>query len=707
MRYFFVLHIALWLLAADAAAQCFGGIFREHNSDLAWENDRVAFRAYGPESQQKGENLFGYDLFMKRTSRPVLREWYAKQFDPAIWHTIDSLRAQGISTKHIEDSITFHIDHGEGADFYSVGPTLSAGTNAIFEDGQIIYPYCYEKVEILQNKPDIFEAHLIFKPVVIGCDSNVVEHRIISLRKGDRLTKATVWYDNLNHDTDIAVGIRNEKEECGENGTLWIGCAYPQKPDSVITHHSLTITDHKPVTHRLAITHLPKGARYTYYFGYGWSKNGFVSEEQWKTYLKHLEDSVAKTALCLTPVGLGYANTSVNATIFRKNSIISQGEWQFVAYYDAEGRLTLGKRKIGSEHFEVQTTQYTGKVTDAHNVISIMLDGEGYLHVAFDHHGGRLRYCRSVAPYSLQLGPLESMTGRDEDDVTYPEFYTLRDGNLLFAYRSGMSGCGNLVLNRYDTKQRRWSRVHDVLISGEGQRNAYWQMCTDRKGVIHLSWVWRETWAVETNHDLCYAKSLDGGRTWRRSDGTPYALPITAETAEYACRIPQGSELINQTSMGCDTKGYPYIATYWRDKGDSIPQYRLVWYDPSAKWQQRQVSHRTMPFSLSGGGTKMIPISRPCVMIDKKNIYYIYRDKEQGSKAMMLTAPLKGKDALCFTSQTLTDFSVDAWEPSVDTELFKRSGMLDIYLQTVHQGDGERQIASPPEYVYVLEPHVP
>ena len=103
----------------------------------------------------------------------------------------------------------------------------------------------------------------------------------------------------------------------------------------------------------------------------------------------------------------------------------------------------------------------------------------------------------------------------------------------------------------------------------------------------------------------------------------------------------------------------------------------------------------------------MIPISRPCVMIDKQNIYYICRDKEQGSKAMMLTAPLKGKEALCFTSQTLTDFSVDAWEPSVDTELFKRNGMLDIYLQTVHQGDGERQIASPPEYVYVLEPHVP
>ena len=44
------------------------------------------------------------------------------------------------------------------------------------------------------------------------------------------------------------------------------------------------------------------------------------------------------------------------------------------------------------------------------------------------------------------------MTGKDEDDVTYPEFYRMPDGDLLFAYRSGASGRGNLVLNRYDLK---------------------------------------------------------------------------------------------------------------------------------------------------------------------------------------------------------------------------------------------------------------
>lgn len=31
-----------------------------------------------------------------------------------------------------------------------------------------------------------------------------------------------------------------------------------------------------------------------------------------------------------------------------------------------------------------------------------------------------------------------------------------------------------MVMNRYNRATRRWTRLHDVLIDGEGQRNAYW-----------------------------------------------------------------------------------------------------------------------------------------------------------------------------------------------------------------------------------------
>ncbi len=101
----------------------------------------------------------------------------------------------------------------------------------------------------------------------------------------------------------------------------------------------------------------------------------------------------------------------------------------------------------------------------------------------------------------------------------------------------------------------------------------------DGEGYVHVSWVWRESPDVASNHDLCYARSLDGGETWQTSLGVKYKMPITEATAEKACEIPQASELINTTSMDADTLGRPYIATYWKTKGSIAPQYRLVYFD--------------------------------------------------------------------------------------------------------------------------------
>ena len=404
--------------------------------------------------------------------------------------------------------------------------------------------------------------------------------------------------------------------------------------------------------------------------------------------------------LRLVEVGEGYSRTSVNTTVFRNNSLVTHGDEQYIGYYDGDGFLVLGKRKLDSERWTLHRTQYKGNVKDAHNVISIMVDGKGYLHAAFDHHGHPLNYCRGLAPGSLELGEKEPMTGIDEGNVTYPEFYLLADGNLLFVYRSGSSGRGNLVMNAYDVKSRKWHRVQDVLIDGEDERNAYWQLCVDERGTLHLSWVWRETWHVETNHDLCYARSFDNGATWYRSDGEKYELPIRAANAEYACLIPQGSELINQTGMSADAEGNPYIATYWRDADDIVPQYRMVWHD-GRQWHSRAVSRRCTPFSLKGGGTKMIPMARPRVVVDKGEIFYLFRDEERGSRVSLARARKAADDE--WSVSDLTDFSVDAWEPSFDTELWKREHRLHLFVQQTKQGDGERTMEIEPQPVYVLE----
>ena len=181
-----------------------------------------------------------------------------------------------------------------------------------------------------------------------------------------------------------------------------------------------------------------------------------------------------KPDLKLVDVGLGWASNSVNAVIFRKNSLVTYRDTQYIAYYNQDKYVVLGKRKSGSSSWILKQTPFQGNTNDAHNTISIMVDGDGYLHVSWDHHGHPLRYAKSVSSGSLDLTSKLSMTGVDEGNVTYPEFYKMPGGDLLFFYRSGASGQGDLVLNRYDLKTKTWQRLHDNLISGERERNAYW-----------------------------------------------------------------------------------------------------------------------------------------------------------------------------------------------------------------------------------------
>lgn len=403
-------------------------------------------------------------------------------------------------------------------------------------------------------------------------------------------------------------------------------------------------------------------------------------------------------------IGLGWAQNSINGVIFRRNSVVSHQGLQYASYYDSTGHMVLAKRKLESDEWMSKKTPYKGNVTDAHRSISMMVDGDGYLHLSWNHHNNMLHYCKSIAPGSLELTEEMSMIGREEDRATYPEFYKLPDGDLLFFYRDGSSGQGNLVLNRYSLSSGKWTRLHDVLVDGEGERNAYWQTFVDVQGTIHLSWVWRESGDVATNHDMAYAKSMDGGLTWCKTTGEKYLMPISEASAEYAVRIPQKSELINSTSMYADSDGNPYIATYYREKGSDVPQFYII-YNRNDIWSVQQISDRTMPFTLSGGGTKKIPISRPQIAVDntkrKLRVYVIYRDAEYGSKVRIATNLNSKLTKWDYTD--VTDFSVESWEPSYDTELWKEYQLLHIFVQKMGQGDGEKLDSLPAQPVYIYE----
>lgn len=402
-----------------------------------------------------------------------------------------------------------------------------------------------------------------------------------------------------------------------------------------------------------------------------------------------------------TVIGSGWSSNSVNTVIFRQNAVTTFQDFQFTAYYDAEANLILAKRKLSASNWETRVTAYRGNASDAHNAISIAVDGAGYLHVSWDHHDNKLRYAKSVSPLSLELSEKQSMTGDDENKVSYPQFYNLPSGNLIFMYRSGQSGRGKLVIKKYDTDAETWTSLHSNLIDGENKRNAYWQAYVDQNGTIHLSWVWRESWDVETNHNIAYAKSTDEGKTWQKTDGSLYQLPINAANAEYAARIPQNSSLINQTAMTTDNAGNPYIANYWNDVNTT--QYHIVYLKDGA-WNTENTGFRTTQFNLGGGGTKKIPVSRPEIFIisgSNPKIGLLFRDAERGSKVSLATRDLKTEGKWRLTD--LTSETVGDWEPNFDKEFFKSTGKLHLFVQEVNQVDGEGLKKQLPTPVKILE----
>ncbi|MGC4074157.1 MAG: BNR repeat-containing protein [Nibricoccus sp.] len=396
-----------------------------------------------------------------------------------------------------------------------------------------------------------------------------------------------------------------------------------------------------------------------------------------------------------------FAGSSINVVANIRQSVCTHGDTQFVAFYDADGFMVLARRALNSDTWETLRTPHRGNIADAHNSISLIIDGDGFLHVSWDHHGNPLNYARSVAPGSLELAPKSPMTGERENNVTYPQFFAHPSGDLLFLYRDGRSGQGSLVLNRYDLATKTWHTVQPNLIDGEGKRSPYWAMTIDRTGTLHLAWNWRDSPDVATNHDLAYARSTDSGVTWTRTDGSSQSLPIIADNAEYAARISQKSNLMNPPFITTDTAGNPAIVSYWSPESEAAPQFQILRYDGKS-WRIIPGPARTEKFSLAGTGTKRPPISRALLLFSSSAktpanpaLHLIYRDDSRAGR--IIHASLNDQPDATWRETELTPESVGAWEPSFDPAAWEKFQQLHMLVQTAQQRDGnDRNTAATP-----------
>ena len=101
-----------------------GQLYAWRVDDFTWENDRCAYRAYGPALQRTGEKAFGIDVWLKSVPYLVVADRYANVY--AANQEEKRLRRQGETeaADSIKRVFSLHLDHGNGLDGYNVGPTL-------------------------------------------------------------------------------------------------------------------------------------------------------------------------------------------------------------------------------------------------------------------------------------------------------------------------------------------------------------------------------------------------------------------------------------------------------------------------------------------------------------------------------------------------------------------------------------------------------
>ena len=320
-----------------------GALYKIRKDDIAWENDRCAYRVYGPALQRTGERSFGTDVWVKNTPDTVVYERYVKDMNGNIkGDKIDAkvrtlqkqekaeknpakaaalakqIKALQAESNEVDILTSFHLDHGNGLDPYRVGATLGLGAPSLMVGKNQVLPYCYKDYKILDNGPLRFTVELTYNPSTVGDMKNVVEHRIISLDKGSNFNKMTVWYDGLTHATDFATGFPIHEEDTESktfakdyvsyadptdnievnNSQVFVGVLFPEGIDN--TYYQLFDKKHDGATgHALGLKRgLKNGERYSYYFGAAWSKYDVKSYAEWQIRIKEYLDALK------TPLGV-------------------------------------------------------------------------------------------------------------------------------------------------------------------------------------------------------------------------------------------------------------------------------------------------------------------------------------------------------------------------------------------------------------------
>ena len=265
-------------------SKTFGRIVPERKDDFAWENDRVAFRMYGPALANENPSN-GVDLWLKKTEKLIVNQFYEDD---------------------LNNEKSYHIDHGEGLDCYKVGHALGCGGIAPFVNDTLWVGNHYITQEVLDNGPLRTTFRLTYDNLPVG-RKIYSEEIIISIDAGSQLNKAIVSFDGDFTDIKVAAGIFLHKDTgnikmdvadgyiaFGEIATSDAGVPAGRNYVATVIPDGKMLEYLKQQEHLLAIAPYTKGEKFTYYFGGGWNKWGFETDNDWFVYVKTFAESLKK-----------------------------------------------------------------------------------------------------------------------------------------------------------------------------------------------------------------------------------------------------------------------------------------------------------------------------------------------------------------------------------------------------------------------------
>lgn len=267
--------------AADSKnINCYSRFVPERTDDYAWENNKVAFRTYGPVAQKMVEDKIpggtltsGIDAWLKRVDYPIINKWYEK-----------ATLGTG----------TYHKDTGEGLDNFHVGDSRGIGGIAVNEKGKYYFSKNFISWKTITTGP----IRTSFILTYAKWDANghkITESKLISLDYGSYLSRFEIAIKGTKN---IAAGItlHDKKGTIGTNVEEgWLSHWEPiddseigtglVAPKGTLTAFDNHITDEADLSNLYGNLKVKKH-KVVYYAGFGWKKGSpFKTQKEWETYL--------------------------------------------------------------------------------------------------------------------------------------------------------------------------------------------------------------------------------------------------------------------------------------------------------------------------------------------------------------------------------------------------------------------------------------